>query len=408
MWDILLLDCHAATMAQASKDGFGEIRNAAIALKDGRIAWIGRAKNRPSLKARRTRRLHGAWVTPGLIDCHTHLVFGGERIGDWRMRQSGATYQEIAEAGGGIVSTVRATRKASPASLLASAERRVRALAAQGVTTVEIKSGYGLDLETEEKMLRVAARAGIRAKVHVSRTFLGAHALPPEFRQARAKYLDLVCETMIPRIARAGLAEACDAFCESFAFTPAEVERVFVTARRHGLAIRIHAEQMSDQHGAALAARLGALSADHLEHLDASGIAALAKAGTVAVLLPSAHYFMGESKKPPVAELRRAGVEMAVATDCNPGTSPNLSPLLTLNMACTLFGLTPQEALAGMTRHGAKALGRQDSIGTLEAGKVADLAVWNISEPAELAFWLGADLLADRYYDGRSDRETSS
>jgi imidazolonepropionase len=384
------------------------VRDAAIALKDGRIAWIGRAKDRPSGKARRSRRLRGAWVTPGLIDCHTHLVFGGARVGDWRMRQSGSSYQEIAEAGGGILSSVRATRKASAASLLASAERRAHALARQGVTTVEIKSGYGLDLKTEEKMLRVAAQVGTRARVHVSRTFLGAHAVPPEFAQTRAKYLDLVCETMIPRIARAKLAEACDAFCETFAFTPAEVERVFATARAYGLAIKIHAEQMSDQHGAMLAARLGALSADHLEHLDASGVADMAKAGTVAVLLPSAHYFMRESKKPPVAELRRAGVAMAVATDCNPGTSPNLSPLLTLNMACTLFGLTPQEALAGMTRHAARALGRQDSVGTLEVGKLADLAVWNISEPAELTYWLGADLLADRYYEGRSDREKAS
>jgi imidazolonepropionase len=408
MWDILLLDCHAATMADGTRKEFGAIRNAAIALKNGRIAWIGPAKNRPSGKARRTRRLDGAWVTPGLIDCHTHLVFGGERIGDWRMRQSGATYQEIAEAGGGIVSTVRATRKASAASLLASAERRARTLAAQGVTTVEIKSGYGLDLKTEEKMLRIAAHVGRRAKVHVARTFLGAHALPPEFKEARGKFLDLVCETMIPRIACEKLADACDAFCETFAFTPAEVERVFVAARRHGLAIKLHAEQMSDQKGAALAARMGALSADHLEHLDTAGIAAMAKSGTVAVLLPSAHYFMRESRKPPVCELRRAGVAMAVATDCNPGTSPNLSPLLTLNMACTLFGLTPQEAVAGMTRHAAKALGREDSIGTLEAGKVADLAVWNISEPSELAYWLGADLLADRYYEGRSDRESAS
>jgi imidazolonepropionase len=406
MWDILLLDCHAATMAEDEE--FGVVRNAAIALKDGRIAWIGPAKNRPSGKARRTRRLGGAWVTPGLIDCHTHLVFGGERIGDWRLRQAGATYQAIAAAGGGIVSSVRATRKATPATLLASAEKRVRTLAAQGVTTVEIKSGYGLDLKTEEKMLRVAARVGTRAKVRVSRTFLGAHALPPEYKEARARYLDLVCETMIPRIARAKLAEACDAFCETFAFTPAEVERVFHAARAHGLAIKIHAEQMSNRQGAALAARMGALSADHLEHLDSAGIAALAKAGTVAVLLPSAHYFMRESKKPPVAELRRAGVAMAVATDCNPGTSPNLSALLTLNMACTLFGLTPHEAVAGMTRHAAKALGREDSIGTLEAGKAADLAIWNVSEPAELAYWLGADLLVDRYYEGRSDRERAS
>ena len=408
MWGILLLDCHAATMAENSADGFGAIRNAAIAIKDGRIAWLGRAAKRPADRARRVRRLAGAWVTPGLIDCHTHLVFGGERIGDWRKRQAGLTYAEIAGSGGGILSTVRATRAAPAATLLQTASRRAREMAAQGVTTIEIKSGYGLQLAAEMKMLRVAERVGVRANVRVVRTFLGAHTVPREFERDRAAYVELLCEKMIPSIARAGLAEACDAFCESFAFAPAEVERILTAAKAHGLAVKLHAEQMSNLGGSALAARLGALSADHLEHLDARGIAALARAGTVAVLLPSAHYFMRDSKKPPIQKLRAAGVPMAVATDCNPGTSPNLSPLLALNMACTLFGLTPEEAVAGMTRHAARALGLQDSIGTLEAGKAADLACWNVSEPAELAYWLGADLLRERYYRGRSDRDRST
>ena len=408
MWDTLLLDCHAATMADKSAAGLGVIRGAAIAIHDGRIAWIGKAGKRPANKARRVRRLAGAWVTPGLIDCHTHLVFGGERIGDWRQRQAGVPYAQIARSGGGILSTVRATRAVSETELWRSSSGRARALAAQGVTTIEIKSGYGLRLATEMKMLRVAQRIGAQARVRVSRTFLGAHAVPREFADDRSAYVDLVCKTMIPAIARAGLAEACDAFCESFAFTPAEVERILVAAKAHGLSLKLHAEQMSNQGGAALAARLGALSADHLEHLDADGIAAMAKAGTVAVLLPSAHYFMRDSRMPPVRELRDAGVPIAVASDCNPGTSPTLSPQLVLNMACTLFKLTPEEALAGMTLNAAKALGIEDTTGTLDIGKAADLAIWDISEPAELAYWLGADLLRDRYYAGRSDKERSS
>lgn len=408
MWDTLLLDCHVATMAEKSSAGLGIIRNAAIGVRNGRIAWIGRTRDRPATKARRVRRLDGAWVTPGLVDCHTHLVFGGERIADWRKRQAGVSYAAIAGSGGGILSTVRATRAESEKDLLRSASRRARALAAQGVTTIEIKSGYGLQLATEMKMLRVATKVGARARLRVVRTFLGAHALPREFEHDRSAYVDLVCEKMIPTIARAKLAEACDAFCEAFAFTPAEVERVLGAARAHGLSLKLHAEQLSNQGGAALAARLGALSADHLEHLGVGDIQAMSKAGTVAVLLPSAHYFMRDSTKPPVQELRNAGVPMAVATDCNPGTSPNLSPLLALNMACTLFKLAPEEALVGMTRNAAKALGLQETIGTLESGKAADLAIWDISEPAELAYWLGADLLLDRYYAGRSDKERSS
>ncbi len=408
MWDILLLDCHAATMGARAAAPYGAIQDAAIAVADGRIAWVGPADKRPPTNARATRRLGGAWVTPGLIDCHTHLVFAGHRAHEWEMRAKGATYEEIARGGGGILSTVRATREASEDALAASAARRARAMAGQGVTTIEIKSGYGLELDCERKMLRAAARAGDAAKVRVARSFLGAHALPPEFAGRRDAYLDLVCETMIPTVAREELADAVDAFCETIAFTPAETERVFAAARAHGLAVKLHAEQLSDQGGAALAAKYHALSADHLEHLSDAGIAALAASGTVAVVLPCAFYFLRETKKPPIPALRAAGVPIAVATDCNPGTSPTVSPLLALSMACTLYGMTPEEALTGMTRHAATALGLQAETGTLQAGKSADLAVWNISEPAELAYWLGGDLLLDRYLRGRSDKETTA
>jgi imidazolonepropionase len=389
MWDLLLTDCHLATMV----GGYGIVRDASLGIADGRIVHAGPRVDAP---ARETRRLEGAWVTPGLVDCHTHVVFGGQRAGEWEMRRQGKSYEEIARAGGGILSSVRATRAASEDALVESASRRVAAMTRQGVTTVEVKTGYGLDLATELKMLRAAGRLeGVR----VSRTLLGAHALPPEFKDDRAGYVDLVCTEMIPAAAK--LADAVDAFCESIAFTPAETERVFRAARAHGLRVKLHAEQLSDQGGAALAARYGALSADHLEHLSGEGIAAMAGAGTVAVLLPIAFYFLRETRKPPVAALRAAGVAIAIATDCNPGTSPAASPLLALNMACTLFDLAPEEALLGMTAHAARALGLEDQIGTLEEGKSADLAVWRISEIAELAYWIGADLLFQRYFRGR-------
>lgn len=408
MWDILLLDCHVASMVEGSGAPFGAIRDAALAIEAGHIAWVGPARDCPKGPVRETRRLDGAWITPGLIDCHTHLVFGGERAQEWELRLNGATYEQIANSGGGILSTVRATRLCTEDELVRSAARRARSMARHGATTIEIKSGYGLDLESERKMLRVAARAGELANVRVARTFLGAHTLPPEFANDRTGYVNLVCDEMLPSIVRDGLADACDAFCETIAFTPEETERILRTARSHGLAVKLHAEQLSDQKGALLAANLGALSVDHLEHLGADGIAALARAGTVAVLLPGAFYFLRETRKPPVAELRHAGVAMAIATDCNPGTSPITSPLIALNLACTLFQLAPQEALAGMTRNAAKALGRQALIGTLEAGKLADLAIWNISSPAELAYWLGAELLHDRYLEGRSDLSRAS
>ena len=397
MWDTLLTDCHAATMAGA---GYGAIRNAEIAIEGGRIAWIGHAKDRTG-EARETHRLAGAWVSPGLIDCHTHLVFGGNRATEWELRAAGKSYEEIARAGGGILATVRATREASEPALAESAAVRARAMANHGATTIEIKSGYGLDLSTEVRMLRAAGRVAELAGVRVVRTFLGAHALPPEFKENRRAYVDLVCNEMIPAIARESLADAVDAFCETIAFTPSEIERVFEAAKAHGLRVKLHAEQLSDSGGAALAAKYVALSVDHLEHLGDSGIVAMKQSGTVAVLLPCAFFFLRETKKPPIKKLRDADVPIAIATDCNPGTSPTASPLIALNMACTLYGLTPEEALAGMTRNAALALGLQNDIGTLEQGKSADLAIWNIDDPAELSYWIGADLLRGRYLNGR-------
>jgi imidazolonepropionase len=401
MWDILLLDCQAATMVS------GNIPDAAIGVAGGRLSFVGPTASlvaRPRDLAREIRPLGGAFVTPGLIDCHTHLVFAGDRAKEWELRARGASYEEIARAGGGILSTVRATRAATEDALVDAAVPRARKLAREGVTTVEIKSGYGLNLDSELKMLRAAARVGQKANIRVSPTFLGAHAVPPEFKDDRAAYVDLVCNTMIPAVAREHLADAVDAFCENIAFTPAEVERVFAAARANGLNVRLHAEQLSDCGGGALAARYGALSADHLEFLCEEGIAAMAQAGTVAVLLPSAFYFLHDKRKPPVEALRAAGVPIAVATDCNPGTSPVVSLLTAMNMACTLFGLTAEEALAGVTCNAARALGLAEETGTLEAGKSADLAVWNITDLAELTYWIGAELLQDRYLKGRSDR----
>ena len=323
MWDTLWLDAHIATMV-AGTAPYGAIRDGAIAVKDGRIAWIGKRADLPSEDARELRRCDGAWITPGLIDCHTHLVFGGDRAREFELRLQGASYEEIARAGGGIVSTVAATRAASREELVAGAAKRLAGLTREGVTCVEIKSGYGLDLETELKMLEAAGALGESARV--KRTFLGLHALPPEFSDDRAAYVQLVADVMIPAIAAEGAADAVDAFCETIGFTADEVDYVFSAARAHGLDVKLHAEQLSNQHGAALAARHGALSADHLEYIDEAGIAAMAEAGTVAVLLPGAFYFLRETQSPPIEKLRAAGVAMAVATDCNPGTSPLTSP----------------------------------------------------------------------------------
>jgi len=400
MFDTLWIDCNVATMV-AGGAPYGAILQGAVGVKDGRIAFVGRRAELQDESAREVRRCDGAWITPGLVDCHTHLVFGGDRAREFEMRLQGKSYEEIARAGGGIVSTIAATRAASREELVESAVARLAGMTPEGLTTVEIKSGYGGDLETELKQLEAAGALAERARVRVRRTFLGLHALPPEFKEDRAAYVQLVADVMIPAIAAQGAADAFDAFCEGIGFTAEEVDRVFGAARAAGLDVKLHAEQLSNQHGAALAARHRALSADHLEYLDDDGVAAMVKAGTVAVLLPGAFYFLRETKLPPIEKLRAAGVRMAVAGDCNPGTSPMTSPLMTLNMACTLFRLTPEEALAGMTREGARALGLQDEIGTLEVGKAADLAVWNVKHPAELSYWLGAPLLRERVFAGR-------
>ncbi|HVV34791.1 MAG TPA: imidazolonepropionase [Vitreimonas sp.] len=394
------MDCNIATMTPGGAP-YGAIQQGAIGVKDKRIAFVGRRADLKDESARDVHRCDGGWITPGLIDCHTHLVFGGDRAREFEMRLEGKSYEDVARAGGGIVSTIAATRAASREDLIDSAASRLAGMTREGLTTVEIKSGYGGDLETELKQLEAAGALAERATVRVRRTFLGLHALPPEFKDDRAAYVQLVADVMIPAIAAQGAADAFDAFCEGIGFTAEEVDLVFAAAREAGLDVKLHAEQLSNQQGAALAARYQALSADHLEYLDDAGVAAMAKAGTVAVLLPGAFYFLRETKLPPIDKLRAAGVHMAVAGDCNPGTSPMTSPLMALNMACTLFRLTPEEALAGMTREAARALGLHDEIGTLEVGKAADLAIWNIKHPAELSYWLGAPLLRQRVFGGR-------
>jgi len=404
-WDSLWVNVSVATMVDArsqsgaglsgvESDGYGTIRDGAIAVAHGgKIAWIGPRADLPAGGERATRAVYdggGAWVTPGLIDCHTHLVFGGDRAAEFELRLKGVSYEDIARQGGGIRSTVTATRAAGDEALYAVAAERLKRLMEEGVTTVEIKSGYGLDTETEIKMLRVARRLGRALPVDVVTTFLGAHALPPEYTGRQDAYVDLVCNEMIPRIAAEKLADAADAFCEKIAFTPAETERVFAAAERAGIPVKLHADQLSDLGGAALAAKHRALSADHLEYTSEAGVAAMARAGTVAVLLPGAFFVLRETKLPPIDALRRHDVPMAIASDCNPGSSPALSLLLMLNLACSLFRLTPAEALAGVTRNAARALGLADR-GTLEVGKRADLALWRVGRPAELAYWLGGN-----------------
>jgi len=389
MWDRLITDCHVATMVAQPGNPLGLFPNAAIGIADGRIVRVGKRTELAGFRARDVVACGGAWVTPGLVDCHTHLVFGGTRANEHAMRRAGATYEEIAKAGGGIASTVKATREAGTDELRDQSRRRLHALMKGGVTTVEIKSGYGLDTASEIRLLNAARAIGRDEPVRLVTTLLALHALPPERKDDRDVYVRMVAEEMIPAVARAGLASSVDAFCESIAFTPAEVERVFTAARANGLPVRLHAEQLSNQNGAALAASYKALSADHLEHLDALGARAMAATGTVAVLLPGAYYALQEVRKPPVQLLRDTGVPIAIATDCNPGTSPLLNPQLAMNMACTLFGLTPEEALQGMTVNAARALGLAHEVGTIDAGKAADLCVWRVGELSELGYWIG-------------------
>ena len=392
IWDSLWVDIDLATM-QPNAAPYGAIRDGALGIRDGRIAWVGPRSELPDAPARLAARViegGGRWMTPGLIDCHTHILFGGERSREFELRLEGASYEAIARAGGGIVSTVAATRVASEDELIAGASRRLRPFLAEGVTTVEVKSGYGLDLANELKMLRAARRLGETLPVSVRTSFLGAHAVPPEYQGRQADYVDLTCREMLPAVARSGLADAVDGFCEGIGFSAAEMERIFQTATDLGLRVKLHAEQLSDLGGAALAARFGALSADHLECLGEDGVAAMAAAGTVAVLLPGANYFLAETRRPPVAALRRAGVPMALASNCNPGSAPVLSLLLMLSMGCTLFRLTPEEALAGVTREAARALGLADR-GRLVPGLRADLALWDIESPAALSYWIGGN-----------------
>ena len=381
--------CHVATMANGK---YSIIEDAAMVTAGSLIEWVGPRSQAPTADYAQVHDLQGAWVTPGLIDCHTHTVFGGNRSGEFEQRLEGVSYAEIAAKGGGIASTVRATRAASEDELFSSAEKRLRSLLRDGVTTVEIKSGYGLDLANERKMLRVARRLGEALPVSVRATCLAAHALPPEYKDRADDYIEHICKEMLPALAAEGLVDAVDAFCEYLAFSPEQVERVFKVAQQLGLPVKLHAEQLSSLHGSSLAARYHALSADHLEFMTEEDAIAMAAAGTVAVLLPGAFYFLRETQLPPMEALRKHGVKIAIASDLNPGTSPALSVRLMLNMACTLFRMTPEEALAGATQHAATALGLGDTHGSLEVGKVADFVAWQIDRPADLAYWLGGEL----------------
>ncbi|PRC90895.1 imidazolonepropionase [Solimicrobium silvestre] len=399
-WDSLWLNVHLATMSDDAS--YGECRDGAIAVKDGVIAWLGSQSALPhNHSAKHIYDGKGAWLTPGLIDCHTHIVYGGNRSNEFEDRLNGVSYEEIAKRGGGIVATVTATRAASEAELFTQSLVRVMRLLQEGVTTLECKSGYGLDLATEAKILRVARQLGQELPVRISTTFLGAHAVPPEYAGRADAYIELVCEQMLPALVEEGLVDAVDAFCEKIGFSHAQTERVFQAAKKHGLPVKLHAEQLSDQGGAALTARYQGLSADHLEYLSDEGIAAMAEAGTVAVLLPGAYYFLRETKLPPLAALRAAAVPIAISTDCNPGTSPMTSLLLVMNMACTLFRMTPLEALQGTTRNAAKALGMSDKIGQLAVGMKADFALWDVDRPADLSYAIGANPCSGVVFDGR-------
>lgn len=400
MADCVLTGGRLATMTKGGAS-YGLIENGALVLQAGRIAWVGPADELPAdYRDLPRHELEGRLVTPGLIDCHTHLVYGGDRAREFELRLEGASYEEVAKAGGGILSTMQATREANEDDLVALALPRLDALMAEGVTTLEIKSGYGLSVDHEKKMLKAARRLGKERAVQVETTYLGAHALPPEYKGESDAYIDEVVLPGLESAAADGLVDAVDGFCENIAFSTEQIERVFRKARDLNLPLKLHAEQLSNQGGTELAAHYGALSADHLEYLDAAGVEAMAQAGTVAVLLPGAFYTLRETQLPPLGLLRQAGVPLALATDCNPGSSPLFSPLLVMNMACTLFRMTPEEALAGLTREGARALGLSDEVGTLEAGKRADLAIWDVEEPASLAYRIGFNPLYKRISGG--------
>lgn len=395
--DTVWTNARLATMTE----GLGIVDDGVVAACKGRIAYAGPRAAAPAMDAAEVHDCQRRWVTPGLIDCHTHLVHGGNRAQEFELRLAGASYEEIARAGGGILSTVVATRQASETSLVETALPRLDALIAEGVTSVEIKSGYGLTVESELRQLRAARQLGRIRPVRIATTFLGAHAVPPEFGADPDGYVALLCDRLLPRVVAENLADAVDAFCETIAFSPEQIARLFDAAAAAGLPVKLHAEQLSNSHGAALAARYGALSADHLEHLDGAGVAAMARAGTVATLLPGAFYFTRETVLPPIAALREAGVPMALATDCNPGTAPLTSLLLAMNMGATLFRLTVEECLAGVTRNAARALGLLERIGTIEPGKSCDLAIWDVEHPSELVYRMGFNPLHARIWSGR-------